>query len=65
MTKIDATNVDNYLSDIGATGNAKIERGGLYTQREENCDWRFCGAVAEADEMDVQLAIGAHFEAVN
>ncbi len=38
------------LDELGETGGAKVENGGLYTRREENCGWRYRGAVADETE---------------
>jgi hypothetical protein len=39
--------VTEALQALGETGSAKVENGGLYTRREENCDWLFEGVVNE------------------
>jgi len=38
------------LDELGETGGAKVENGGLYTRREENCGWRYRSAVADETE---------------
>jgi len=51
--------IENELSEIGETGNAKVKNGGLYIQREENADWQFAGTVA--DEAEAKTVVSEHF----
>lgn len=44
---------------IGETGSAKLAAGGLYSRREENCDWLFEGSVEAEDRNDVLSALHA------
>lgn len=38
--------IDN-LNELEATGGARIDGNALFTRRAENCDWLFCGIVAD------------------
>lgn len=44
--------IAEHLDEIGETGSAKIVRGDLYTQVEENSDWLFCGSVDDEPEAE-------------
>jgi hypothetical protein len=57
--QIDAQNIDTVIETIGETGSAKLTAGGLYSRREENCDWMFEGAVEAEDCNDVLSALHA------
>lgn len=39
-----------WLDELGETGSAKVENGGLYTRREENADWMHRGPVTDEAE---------------
>lgn len=54
-----AEQIENELNELGETGNAKVKDGGLYIQREENCDWQFAGSVA--DEEEAKATVSEHF----
>jgi hypothetical protein len=46
-----ASEIQNQLvENVGETGNAKVEDGGLYIQCEENTDWQFYGSVEDVDD---------------
>lgn len=47
--------IESSVAELGETGAAKIERGGLYVRREENCDWLYCGPVQDAESADTTL----------
>ncbi len=50
--------------DIGSTGEAKIERNGLYFRREENHDWLFVsrvGMVRDGEIEDAKEAVREFF----
>ncbi len=52
--------IQNALDEyVGETGNAKIEDGGLYVQREENSSWGFVGTVEKAAE--AKKVVEQHF----
>lgn len=50
---------DELIDSVGETGNAKVKSGGLYIQREENCDWQFVGSVE--DEAEAKQAVSEYF----
>jgi len=52
--KIDAQSIDEHLDAIGETGSAKLRTTDLYTRREGNCDWLYCGTVEAEDLNDVK-----------
>lgn len=47
LSRLSTEQVTEVLRALGETGSAKVERGGLYTRREENCNWRYEGVVNE------------------
>jgi hypothetical protein len=47
QSRLSVEQVTEALQALGETGSAKVENGGLYTRREENCDWLFEGVVNE------------------
>ena len=49
QSRLSAEQVTEALRALGETGSAKVEHGGLYTRREENCGWRYEGSVSEAE----------------
>lgn len=49
QARLSTEQVTEALRALGETGSAKVERGGLYTRREENSRWLFEGAVDEAE----------------
>jgi hypothetical protein len=60
QNKMTANQIEAELQTVGETGNAKVKSGGLYVQREENCDWQFAGTVADEDE--AKEIVAAYFE---
>lgn len=44
--------IQDLLLEIGETGNYKVDRKSLYTKREENADWLYCGEVINLNQVD-------------
>lgn len=44
--------IQDLLLEIGETGNYKVDRNSLYTKREENADWLYCGEVINRNQVD-------------
>lgn len=54
--KLSAEEVTEVLNDwVGATGSAKIVKGDLMVQSEENSDWSYCGTVADVEGAKAQI----------
>lgn len=54
--------IETALSDIGETGTYKVVGEDLLIQREQNADWRYCGAVKDASDVDEFFAHDEAYE---